>query len=68
MSDREIRERTRSDMLSVQLPQASMPDLMCGWGCHMGLPEASGNPRVRRAIYSTNAVCGKAFVTGFANL
>jgi hypothetical protein len=29
------------DMLSVQLPQASMPELMCGWGCHMGFPEAS---------------------------
>ena len=23
------------------LPQASMPGLMCGWGCHMGFPEAS---------------------------
>jgi hypothetical protein len=31
----------RSDMLSVQLPQPSMPELMCGWGCHMGFPEAS---------------------------
>jgi hypothetical protein len=28
-------------MLSVQLPQASMPELMCGWGCHMDFPEAS---------------------------
>jgi len=27
--------------VSVQLPQASMPELMCGWGCHMGFPEAS---------------------------
>jgi hypothetical protein len=25
----------------VQSPQASMPELMCGWGCHMGFPEAS---------------------------
>ncbi|NPT55614.1 hypothetical protein GNZ13_13650 [Paraburkholderia sp. 5N] len=26
------------------------------------------NARVRRAIDYTNAVCGKAFATGFANL
>jgi len=32
---------TRSGLLSVQLPQASMPGLMCGWGCHTGFPEAS---------------------------
>ena len=32
---------TRSAMLSVQLPQASMPGLMCGWGCHTGFPRAS---------------------------
>ena len=25
----------------VQQAQASMPELMCGWGCHMGFPEAS---------------------------
>jgi hypothetical protein len=31
----------RSDMLSVQLPQALMPEPMYGWGCHMGFPEAS---------------------------
>jgi len=30
---------TRSDMWSVRLPQASMPELMCGWGCHMGFPQ-----------------------------
>jgi len=32
---------TRSAMWSVRLPQASMPELMCGWGCHMGFPRAS---------------------------
>ena len=32
---------TRSAMLSVQLPQASMPGLMCGWGCRTGFPGAS---------------------------
>lgn len=32
---------TRSGMLSVQLPPALMPELMCGWGCHMGFPQAS---------------------------
>ncbi len=32
---------TRSDTLSAQLPQASTPELMCGWVCHMGFPEAS---------------------------
>lgn len=32
---------TRSDMLSVQLPQAPVYELMCGWGCHMRFPEAS---------------------------
>ena len=34
---------TRSDMLSVQQPRASMSGLMCGWGCHMGSREASEN-------------------------
>jgi monoterpene epsilon-lactone hydrolase len=31
----------RFGMSSVPLPPESMPGLMCGWGCHMGFPEAS---------------------------
>ena len=65
MSDREIREGMRSDMLNVQLPQMSISELR---GHHMVSPEASGNPRVRRAIDHTNLVGGRVFATGFANL
>ncbi len=32
---------TRSGLSSVQLPQASMSGLMCGWECPTGFPEAS---------------------------
>jgi hypothetical protein len=40
-------------MLSVPLPQASMPELMCGWGCHMGFPCIG---RLKAAVQALDAI------------
>jgi cytochrome b subunit of formate dehydrogenase len=32
----------KSFMLSVRLPQTSMPGLMCGWGCHVWMGMSHG--------------------------